>query len=130
MEANGTATNAFPKLQFGFQCIDNTTGKVIQDGDCTMGGTGYKCPCPDLMLQDPRIDAVFKGYPIVDPRTIATSILFLASDEASAVKVNGETFVVGNSLDDTQAWGCASLVGPPLKQGSCGGATTPQPWHA
>ena len=127
---NGTATNAYPHLQFGFQCVDNTTGKVIQNGTCASGATGYKCPCPDIRLEDPRVDAVIPpSFPLVDPRTIATSILFLSSDEAAADKVNGETFVVGNSLDATQAWGCGSLSGPPLKYGSCGGATTPQPWQ-
>ena len=126
---NGTVKNAYPSLQFGFQCVDKKTGDVVPEGDCAgSGGTGYGCPCPDVRLEDARVDAVFKGYPIVDPRTIATSILFLASDEPAADKVNGETFVVGNSLDDTKAWGCGSLAGPPLKQGSCGGATTAQPW--
>jgi len=114
MEKNGTAENAYPKLQFGFQCVD-ASGQVIV-GDCKGGGTGYGCPCEDVKLEDPRIDAVFSGYPVVDPRKISSSVLFLASDEATAV--NGETYVVGNALDD-KPWSCPPLQGPPLPEGSC-----------
>ena len=81
-----------------------------------------------VVEQDPRIEAVFKGYPIVDPREVATAILFLASDSKAATKINGETYVVGNSLE-SKAWGCPSLAGPPLKPGSCCADSSPQPWQ-
>ena len=50
MQADGTANNTFPQLQFGFQCVQQN-GSVLADGDCKSGGTGWECPCPDIELE-------------------------------------------------------------------------------
>ena len=99
--------------------IDADTKKLIPQGDCVKsGGTGFKCPCPDIRREDPRVKAVFTdefGIPIIDPRVVAATILNLSADTSSS---NGDTVIVGNDPKE-QPWACPPMPGPPLAQGSC-----------
>jgi len=117
MEPNGTAKNSFPEIQFGWQCLDGPD-KLILEGDCEKGGTGYQCPCPDVHVEDPRVKAVFTDefkIPIIDPRVVAAGILDLSAPRSVS---NGDTLVVGNSPQG-RPWACPSMAGPPLAHGSC-----------
>ena len=64
-----------------WQCVQN--GKLVRDGDCPDGGTGYNCPCPDVARDDPRVpllvDMLMANTSLVHPNSVAREILALAS---------------------------------------------------
>ena len=110
--SNGKLNHTYPDLQFSFQCVKD--GEYVF-GDCKEGGKGSPgCPCDDVDINDPRVEQLFSSIPRVDPRKIAMTILYLASNDAA--KVTGETYVVNE-----QIWTCPSLPGPPIKPGKCCG---------
>ena len=80
LDQNGTLVHKYPEMQMSFQCVDDK-GAFVSDGDCAEGGKGYSCPCPSVMLDDPRVKPFFGGaglLPLTDPRTVAAQILRLA----------------------------------------------------
>merc|ERR1719468_1030697 len=44
-----------------WQCVvgNLSTGQII-DGDCEDGGRGYGCPCEDVSVDDPRVQAMIQ----------------------------------------------------------------------
>eukprot|EP00941_MAST-03F_sp_MAST-3F-sp1_P000131 g131.t1 len=125
---NGKLNHTFPSLQTSFQC--SLDGQIVISGDCIGGGKGSPgCACPDVQLDDERVELMFKSaglWPLVDPRKVAEAVLFLSSDEAS--DVNGETYVV----DKGDSWSCPALDGPPLKPNTCctPGTSTSTAFHS
>lgn len=85
---NGTLWTKYP-LQPAWQCV--VDGKVIEDGDCSGGGTGYGCPCEDLRRDDPRLRAALGKaglWPPLDPRLVGAAVLDLANPTAVATGVS------------------------------------------
>ena len=122
MGPNGALEHPYPNLQTSFQCV--VDGNVTF-GDCPGGGKGYGCPCPDVALNDPRVKAMFEAggfWPLVDPRHVGASIVYLASDEAKGV--SGQTYVV-----DHDVWDCQPqrAIPPALTKGQCYAPSAPAP---
>merc|ERR1711988_902689 len=93
---DGKLNATYPKLQPSYQCI--VDGRLIENGLCKDGGGGYGCPCPDMRRDDPRVKAGFpkEWLPMNDPRDVARTILYLASDAAVAANISGQTYIVDN----------------------------------
>jgi NAD(P)-dependent dehydrogenase (short-subunit alcohol dehydrogenase family) len=104
-------TNKGLVTQIG-QCVVKNNNPDGQDfainGQCTSGGTGYSCPCPDVTRADAhRIFGAIKDKSngmatltlpgvVLPPSAIADRVLFMASDAAEQLDINGQTYFVSN----------------------------------